>query len=88
MSEAKSGISRLNARPLRQVLGTVWRCDVAASPARSDLWTMLGGQNPDIASLIRATLTTASVVRSDLCLEADPGYRHSASRKAFTRFSV
>src|SRR5258708_28279922 len=48
------------------------RCHVAASPARSDLWTgMAGGRNPDIAiarrrragtrfRLIRATLTSIS----------------------------
>jgi hypothetical protein len=42
----------------------------------------------DCLSILGARAATASVGRSDLCLEAEPGYRHSASRKAFTRFSV
>jgi len=46
---------------------------------------------PGIGSLTREVIArdinlgahtaTASVVRSDLCLVAEPGYRHSASRK-------
>jgi len=46
---------------LGRVSGTAWRCHVAASPERSDLWTMRGGQTPDIASLIRATLTYMTI---------------------------
>src|SRR5262249_46495011 len=47
--ECSSGYGRCEAQS--------GRCHVAASPPCSDLWTRLGGQNPDIASLIRATLT-------------------------------
>src|SRR5258708_40347761 len=43
MSEAKSGISRLNARPPPAGV----RHSLAAR--RSDLWTMAGGRSPDIA---------------------------------------
>ena len=46
---------------LGRVSGTASRCHVAASPERSDLWTMRGGQTPDIASLIRATLTYMTI---------------------------